>query len=192
MSTPTAAPRIAPLEPPYDPHIQTFLSKWMPPESPMEPLRLFRTLAVHEQLASRMRPQGAALLAHGQVEPRDREIVIHRTCARTGAEYEWGVHVVAYGRAVGLSDAQIAATVDGAADDPAWSEHDTLLIRLADELHDTCTVSDALWAQLAGRYTEVQLLELLIIAGQYRIISYLVNAVAIEREPWAERFPGKP
>jgi alkylhydroperoxidase family enzyme len=164
----------------------------MPPESPMEPLRLFRTMAIHDQLTSRMRPQGAAILAHGQVEPRDREIVIHRTCARTGAEYEWGVHVVAYGRAVGLSDEQITATAIGTADDPAWSEHDALLVRLADELHDTCTVSDELWAELAERYTEVQLLELLIIAGQYRIISYLVNAVAIEREPWAERFPAMP
>jgi 4-carboxymuconolactone decarboxylase len=191
MSTPPA-PRIAPLEPPYEAHIQTFLKKWMPPESPMEPLRLFRTLAVHEQLASRMRPQGAAILAHGQVEPRDREILIHRTCARTGAEYEWGVHVVAYGRQVGLSEEQITATARGGADDPAWSEHDAQLIRLADELHDTCTVSDALWANLAERYSEVQLLELLIIAGQYRIISYLVNAVAIEPEPWAERFPGAP
>jgi 4-carboxymuconolactone decarboxylase len=189
MSSSATAPRIAPLEPPYEAHIETFLSKWMPPESPMEPLRLFRTLAVHEHLASRMRPQGAAILAHGQVEPRDREIVIHRTCARTGAEYEWGVHAVAYGRAVGLSDEQITATVRGAADDPAWSEHDALLVRLADELHDTCTVSETLWAQLAERYSDVQLLELLIIAGQYRIISYLVNAVAIEREPWAERFP---
>jgi len=118
--------------------------------------------------------------------------VIHRTCARTGAEYEWGVHVVAYGRAVGLSDEQITATAIGTADDPAWSEHDALLVRLADELHDTCTVSDELWAELAERYTEVQLLELLIIAGQYRLISYLVNAVAIEREPWAERFPAMP
>jgi len=192
MSSPATAPRIAPLEPPYDAHIETFLSKWMPPESPMEPLRLFRTMAIHDQLTSRMRPQGAGILAHGQVEPRDREIVIHRTCARTGAEYEWGVHVVAYGRAVGLSDEQITATAIGTADDPAWSEHDALLVRLADELHDTCTVSDELWAELAERYTEVQLLELLIIAGQYRLISYLVNAVAIEREPWAERFPAMP
>ena len=134
------APRIAPLEPPYDPHIETFLQKWMPPGSQIEPLALFRTLAIHEQLASRMRPQGAAILAHGTVDPRSREILIHRTCARTGAEYEWGVHVIAYGKAVGLSDAQIAATVHGTAEDPAWSDGDALLIRLADELHDTCTV----------------------------------------------------
>src|SRR5271154_6447719 len=137
MSTPPA-PRIAPLEPPSEAHIQTFLEKWMPPESPMEPLRLFRTLAVHEQLASRMRPQGAAILAHGQVEPRDREIMIHRTCARTGAEYEWGVHVLAYGKAVGVTVEQIAATVQGDSEDPAWSAQDAVLIRLADELHETC------------------------------------------------------
>jgi|SRR5271155_2094137 len=189
MHAPSATPRIAPLEPPYEPQVKTFLDKWMPPGSEVEPLRLFRTLAVHEELASRMRPLGAAILGHGRVEPRDREIMIARTCARTGAEYEWGVHAIAYGQAVGLSDEQIAATVQGDAEDPAWSEHDALLIRLADELHDTCTVSAELWAALAERYSEVQLLELLIIAGQYRIISYVVNAVGVEREPWAARFP---
>src|SRR5271156_3051210 len=119
MPSPQPGPRIAPLAPPYEAQIETFLEKWMPPGSQVEPLRLFRTLAVHEQLASRMRPLGAAILGHGTVEPRDREIVIHRTCARTCAEYEWGVHAIAYGQAVGLSDEQIAATVQGDAEDPA-------------------------------------------------------------------------
>jgi 4-carboxymuconolactone decarboxylase len=189
MSAPPTAPRIAPLEPPYEPQVKTLLEKWMPPGSKIEPLRLFRTLAVHEQLASRMRPQGAAILGHGCIEPRDREIVIHRTCARTGAEYEWGVHAIAYGKPVGLNERQIAATVHGTADDPVWSEQDALLIRLADELHDACTVSDELWAALAERFRDEQLLELLIIAGQYRLISYVVNAVRVDPEPWAARFP---
>ncbi len=34
---------------------------------------------------------------------RDREIVIDRTCARCGNEYEWGVHVAAFAEAAGLS-----------------------------------------------------------------------------------------
>src|SRR5580693_1968144 len=116
--------RIAPLDPPYQPEIEAALRKWMPPDSEAEPLRLFRTLAVHEDLASRMRPLGAGILGHGRIAPRDREIIIHRTCARTGAEYEWGVHAVAFGKPLGLTDEQIAATVQGAADDPAWSEAD--------------------------------------------------------------------
>src|SRR5438094_9601000 len=117
-----AGPRIAPLEPPHDPDTEAMLKKWMPPQSATEPLALFRTLAVHDELWSRMRPLGAGILGHGRVSPRDREIVIHRTCARAGAEYEWVVHVVAYGKSVGLTDEQITATVTGNADDPAWSE----------------------------------------------------------------------
>src|SRR5271166_5709916 len=152
--------RIAPLEPPYPPQTEAALRKWMPPGSEAGPLKLFRTLNVHEDLASRMRPLGAGILAHGLVAPREREIVIHRTCARAGAEYEWGVHVLAFGKPLGLTDEQIAATVHGSAEDPAWEEEDALLIALADELHDTATVSDALWRTLAARFSEEQLLEL--------------------------------
>src|ERR671914_197433 len=97
-------PRIAPVEPPYDPELQELLDKWMPPGIGIEPLALFRTLARHSELASRARPLGAGILAKGLVDPRLREVMIHRTCALTGAEYEWGVHVVGYGKPVGLSD----------------------------------------------------------------------------------------
>ena len=189
MSEPATHPRIAPLEPPYEAEIETLLKKWMPPGAASEPLRLFRTLAVHGELASRMRPLGAGILGHGHVEPREREIVIHRTCARAGAEYEWGVHVLAFGRPLGLTDQQIAATVNGSAEDPAWSEHDAQLIRLADALHDSCSVSDALWASLTERFSSEQLLELVITAGWYRLLSYVINAAGVEHEPWAARFP---
>jgi 4-carboxymuconolactone decarboxylase len=189
MSELASRPRISPLDPPYQPAIEASLRKWMPPGSEAEPLKLFRTLNVHEQLASRMRPLGAGILGHGLLEPREREIVIHRTCARAGAEYEWGVHVLAYGKPLGLSDEQIAATVHGAADDPAWSEPDAALVALADELYDTATVSDALWAKLQARFSDEQLLELLITAGWYRLLSYVINAAGVEHEPWAARFP---
>jgi 4-carboxymuconolactone decarboxylase len=185
----TRGPRIAPLRPPYAPEIETALRKWMPPGVELEPLKLFRTLNVHEELASRMRPLGAGILAHGLLEPREREIIIHRTCARAGAEYEWGVHAVAYGEPLGLSQAQLAATVHGGDTDPAWSESDALLVALADELFDTATVSEELWDRLAGRFSEQQLLELLVTAGWYRLLSYVINAAGVELEPWAARFP---
>jgi 4-carboxymuconolactone decarboxylase len=182
-------PRIAPLEPPYEPEVESMLKKWMPPGSAVEPLALFRTLAVHDDLAARMRPLGAGILGHGRVPPRDREILVHRTCARAGAEYEWGVHALAFGNAVGLTDEQIRATATGSHDDAAWSETDRLLVRLADELYDTCEVSAPLWAALAERYADDQLLEMVITAGWYRLISGVINAVQIEREDWAARFP---
>ena len=100
----------------------------MPPDTGIEPLALFRTLVVHESLAARMRPLGAGILGHGLLEPRDRELMIHRTCARCGAEYEWGVHAAFFGSAVGLSDRQLAATVTAPAHDPVWSERERAVI----------------------------------------------------------------
>jgi len=182
-------PRIEPLQPPYDPETEAQLRKWMPPGAPIEPLALFRTLFVHSELAARMRPLGAGLLGHGLLEARDREIVVLRTCARCGAEYEWGVHTVAFGSAVGLSDAQIAASAAGESEDPAWSERDRGLVRLADELFETNAIGDALWRELVASWSEPQLLELIVTAGWYRTIAYVINAARIEREPWAARFP---
>jgi 4-carboxymuconolactone decarboxylase len=183
------APRIAPLEPPYEPAVEEALRKWMPPEGGLEPLALFRTLQVHGELASRMRPLGAGILGHGLVEPRLREIMIHRTCARCGAEYEWGVHAVAFGKPLGLSDEQLAGTVDGRPDDPVWSAPERAVISLADELHDTAGVSDAIYSELERHFSPEQILELVVTAGWYHTISFVINAARVQREPWAMRFP---
>lgn len=190
MGTPDAKPRIAPLEPPYEPALAAMLQKWMPPGAGVEPLALFRTFAVHDELAGRMRPLGAGLLGPAaRVEPRLREVMIHRTCALTGAEYEWGVHVVGFGRPLGLSDEQLASTVHGSPEDPLWSDDESLVLRLADELHHGSTVSDALWSRLAARFPADQILELVICAGWYHLIAYVINAARVPLEPWAARFP---
>jgi 4-carboxymuconolactone decarboxylase len=189
MTATDRQPRIAPLQPPYEPEVQEMLRRWMPPSAQEDLLALFRALAVHGELMSRMRPLGSGILGHGRAPARDREIVIHRTCARAGAEYEWGVHAVAFAGAVGMTPGQVAATAAGAADDPAWSRHDTALIRLADELHETSTVADDVWAQLADTYRDEQLLELVVIAGWYRTLAYVINALQIPLEAWAARFP---
>jgi len=42
---------------------------------------------------------------------------------------------------------------------------------------------------LAGRWSVPQLLELLVLAGWYHVISYVANGAQVELETWAERFP---
>jgi 4-carboxymuconolactone decarboxylase len=181
--------RIPPLDPPYKPETAAMLEKWMPPNSGMDPLRLFRTLAHHEELTSRMRPLGAGILGHGMVEPRLREIVIHRTCALCGAEYEWGVHAVAFGRPLGFSEDQLASTAGGSWSDPVWSEAEAAVFRLADELHSTSTLSDELFALLERHFSAAEIIELVVIAGWYHTISFVIGAAGVEREEWAARFP---
>jgi 4-carboxymuconolactone decarboxylase len=186
--------RIPPMSPPYDPPIAAALAAMMPAGAPIEPLALFRLFAHHLPMANAMQALGSFVLGrHGRaLGARDREIVIHRVCARCGCEYEWGVHAVAFAPRVGLDAAQLAATARGAADDPAWSAHDRLLIRLVDELHDTATVSDPLWDELRTQWSVPELLELLLVAGWYHAISYLANGARVALEDWGARFPAPP
>jgi 4-carboxymuconolactone decarboxylase len=185
--TDVQAPRIQPLEPPYPEQVGETLRRMMPPDT--EPLKLFRTVARNEHVLERFRTTGAYLLNFGKLDPADREIVLHRTCARCGCEYEWGVHAAIFARAVGLSEEQLAATVAGDAVDPAWSERQSLLVRLADELHDDADVSDRLWSELAAHWDEEELIELIAVAGFYHFVSFTANAARVELEPFAERFP---
>lgn len=183
-------PRIAPATPPYEAPVAEELARWMPPGAGVEPLALFRTLVRHPPLAAAMWPLGRYLLSRGAATGRrERELVIDRVSARTGCAYEWGVHAAAFGTAVGLTPAQVEATVRGGGDDPAWSETDALVVRLVDELYDTGTVSDALWYALAKHWSEAQLLELLVLAGWYHAIAYVANGARVALEPWALPFP---
>jgi len=188
MTDDTAAPRIAPLQPPYEAGVKSMLDKWMPPNSGMEPLGLFRTLGVHAELAARMRPLGAGILGHGLLEARLREVMIHRTCAVCGAEYEWGVHAVAFGRPLGFTDVQLACTLHGSAEDALWSDAERAVYRLADELHESGDISDPMFAELERHFSPEQILELVVISGWYHTISFVVRASRVQLEPWATRF----
>ncbi len=189
MSATHLFPRIQPLEPPYEEAIAASLAKWMPPGAAVEPLKLFRTLMRNPQLSERMRPLGAALLAHGSIAPQEREIVIDRVCARCNCEYEWGVHVAAFGPTLGIPQEHLLATATAPAEAPEWSEREALLIQLVDELHESATVSDSLWEKLCVHWSETQLIELLVLVGWYHIISFVTNATCVTHEDWAARFP---
>jgi hypothetical protein len=54
-------PRLAPVHPPYDEDVERLLGKLMPPDAPFDPLLLFRVLAIHRDLADRMRPMASGL-----------------------------------------------------------------------------------------------------------------------------------
>jgi alkylhydroperoxidase family enzyme len=50
-------------------------------------------------------------------------------------------------------------------------------------------VSDALWTELRNEHSEPAMLELLMLAGAYHMVSYLTNALRLPLEPDAARFP---
>jgi alkylhydroperoxidase family enzyme len=181
----TSTSRIAPAQPPFPADVQAWLDRTMPPGQP--PLVLFTTLARDPRLFGKF--FAAGLLDRGHLTLRQRELVIHRTTAQCGSQYEWGVHVAIFAERVKLTPQQLHATVHGGADDDCWSDEDRLLIRLCDALHRDATIDDALWQSLRERFSEEALLELLLLAGFYRTVSYLTNALHLPLEPGAARFP---
>lgn len=180
-------PRISPAEPPYAPEIKATLDRVMP--AGVAPLILFTTLARNPRVFARFMAGG--LLDKGSITLREREIIIDRTCARCGSEYEWGVHTALFAEKVGFTPAHLAATAHGAGDDPIWDAREQLILRTADELHETSSISDGLWAALNGAFSDEQILELVALAGFYHTVSYLTNALRLPLERYAARFPGR-
>lgn len=189
LAAPTAsAPRIPPLEAPFPEPIADLLNRMNPPGR-TDILALFRVLAINPELAERTLGLGRYLLGRkAAIGLRDREVVITRACARCGAEYEWGVHVAAFGDAAGFSatDRRVMAS---AAEDPALlAPRDRLLVSMVDQLHDTSHIDDALWETLSAHWSPPQLIELMMLAGWYHAVSYVCNAARVPLEEWAARW----
>jgi alkylhydroperoxidase family enzyme len=176
--------RIAPLEPPYPPDVQGQFDRIM---RGAPPLMLFRVMAGHARAWEKF--CAASLLDPGPLSLRQREIVIDRTCALNACEYEWGVHVAIFAGAAGLTEAQVRATVQGDADASCWSEAEQALIAVVDALHHRATLGDAEFTALSAHYKDDQILEIILLCGFYRTVSYLANALKLPLEEKAARFP---
>lgn len=175
--------RIDPLQPPYTPETQAVFDAIMPPG--VEPLVLFRTLAVNARVYQRFRAGG--LLDRGLLTLRQREIVIDRTCALNACEYEWGVHIAFFAEKVKFTPQQIAATVHGGA--AGWSADEEVLLEVCAELDTARNISDAVWKRLTEHFSAEQILEIIALVGFYRTVSLHANALRLPLEPYAARFP---
>jgi len=150
------------------------------------PLNIFRTLAHEPDLFRAFSRLGGYLLRDGRLPGREREIVILRVGWRCGSEYEFGQHTV-IGRAAGLTDDEIGRLARDSVGD--WSAEDAALVHLADELCASDVVADSTWRALATRWDAGQLLELLVLAGYYRLVSGLLSSAGVALEPTTPGWP---
>jgi alkylhydroperoxidase family enzyme len=177
--------RIQPLQPPYADDVQQSFDMVMKGQ---QPLLLFRTLAASPRAWAKFR--AGSLLDRGPLTLRDREIVIDRTTALAGCEYEWGVHVAVFAERARLTDEQILATRNAGPDASCWSDAERALIAAVDALHGRATLDQAEFDRLRQYYDDAQIFEILLLCGFYRTVSYVANALDLPLEPKAARFPG--
>lgn len=150
---------------------------------------IFTTFVRAPRLFSRWLPFGGRLL-RGALPARDRELLILRTGWNCGAEYEWAQHA-----RIALSCDLTSEEVDRVAsgpDDPAWSDADATLLRAADELHATWTLSDATWSKLASTYDVEQLIELPMLVGHYHMVAMTLNTLGVRIDEGLAGFPSPP
>jgi alkylhydroperoxidase family enzyme len=178
-------PRIEPLEPPYDDETAAALELLGPP------IQLFRVLARRPELARGIAGWGHYYLSRrSALSLRQRELVIDRTTARCGADYEWGIHIAAYAKAVGLTEHQLDSLATGDATDTCWTAPaDRTVIKAVDELHTTHDLSDEMWSELIDTLGQDGALEITLLAGWYHAISYAVRALRLALEPGTAPIP---
>ena len=164
------------------------LEPMMPPGVP--PIALFRTFARNPAMTLAMQGWGSYELSRDpSLTMRQREIVIDRTCARCGCEYEWGVHVAFFAHRVGLDDDQLRSLTHGTSADACWADPtERALIDAIDALHDHADIDDDLWSRLRSSLDEAQLLDLLLLTGWYHAISFVARSAGVPLEPGAPRF----
>lgn len=149
-------------------------------------LALFTTLARDRRLFLRLHRGG--LLDPGHISLRHREIVIGRITARSGSEYEWGVHTALFAEQAAISAEQQRSLVHGNGDDACWNDAERDLLHACDQLHADCDLDDSAWDALRHWFSEDAIIEILMLAGFYRRVSYLTNALRLPLEPFAPHF----
>jgi 4-carboxymuconolactone decarboxylase len=180
-------PRIPPLPPAQrDDRTEELLrSLRADPDGP--DLNIFATLARHPRLLRRWSAFGGTLLYSGELPGRERELLILRTGWNCRAGYEWGQHVpIALDAGVTEDEVQ---RVPAGPDDAGWSEQDAVLLRAADELHRDARIGDGTWASLAATWSEMQLIEVCMVVGQYHLVAFTLNSLGVEREDGVQDLP---
>jgi predicted cupin superfamily sugar epimerase/alkylhydroperoxidase family enzyme len=143
-------------------------------------LNVFGTLAHHPELLRHWLGFATYLLRDSTLDARLRELVVLRMGWLCRSPYEWGQHVHVARRA-GVDDADLARLAQGS-QAAGWSAREAAALRAAEELFERDTVLDATWSALATQFDTREVLDLLFLVGQYRLVSGALNACRVERD----------
>lgn len=143
----------------------------------LEKINVIQTMMHHPDLLRRWMPFFSHCLHKCTLSLRDREIVMLRIGRLCGSGYEWAQHrPIAMDR--GLSEAEIAAIADGSLTEGS------LLIEAVDQLHRTSMIDDVLWVRLNTKYSLQQIMDIVFVCGQYRMVSAALNTLAVQLDDY--------
>jgi alkylhydroperoxidase family enzyme len=116
-------------------------------------------------------------LSDCEMDIRDRELAILRIGWLSQAPFEWGAHVKIAKRN-GITSEEIERVIEGSSA-TGWSKRDRAIVRAMEELHSNSMITDNTWADLQEFYNDKKLIELVILAGQYKTVAYYQNSLRL-------------
>ena len=146
------------------------------------PGNVFRMLAQAPPLGAAALALVYAVLGKTELNPRLREVAILRVAQRSAATYAFTQHA-AIAASVGVADAQIAALERGHSPSDLFDELERAALAFADQVLDEPRVSPEIFARLGQYLPARQIIELLLTAGCFRMMSRLVTVFELELEP---------
>ncbi len=172
--------------------MEVYLSHPRPgPPRPVEssPVNIARMWLRYPKLMEAHHVMGRHLMGpESTLSRRDRELGILRIGVLRRSDYEFAQHrgfVVEDGL---LSEAEVLQVVAGP-DAHGWSEWDAALLRAVDEMHDDAFISDTTWSTLSGSWTEEQLMDFIVLIGQYWMVSTMLNSLGVQLEAGRQGLP---
>jgi alkylhydroperoxidase family enzyme len=136
--------------------------------------QFMRVISINRRLFRPFLAFNARLMPLGKLERRETEALILRTAWLCGSKYEWTQHN-AIGRRAGLSAEQIEAIATDPQSD-LLDESTLLLLPIVPELLEDHAVSEETFEALARRFQPAQILEAVMLVGNYAMLAGALNS----------------
>lgn len=138
----------------------------------------FLPLMHHPALAERVAAVGDLVRFHGVLSGAERELAICAAGREVEARYEWQAHAPLALKEGAREEAIEAVRTQGPTD--SLSERERLIIDLVRSQYREHRIPDDLYAQAEAAFGRKGLVELIVLAGYYGMIGFVLNAFAVD------------
>jgi 4-carboxymuconolactone decarboxylase len=159
-------------------------------DQPINAVNVTATMAHNRVMSKAVNTFAQAVLFQGELPRRQVELAVLRTGWNCQSVYEFGQHTL-FGRAAGLSDAEIYLTTRPLSDGD-WSDEDRVILQLADDVCADDCVSDGTWAAAGGLFSSADIVHLIAAVGCYRTVSSFLNSAGVVLDDGVPGWPTAP
>jgi 4-carboxymuconolactone decarboxylase len=175
-------PRITPVDAKLQEPLKSKMARIFPPDRSAP--NLYLSVAKNESLFIDMIDMGfitpTGLMDRRAIPSRLRELLILRTCAQAGNDYEFDLHVRTISEKMGLSKPEIEDLKNPSVDDDLWPTAERSLIAMTDGLVQNISLSDEVFERLSGKFSEAELIEMVQLVGLYTTVAMMVALIRPE------------